>query len=54
MVGMAGIIYGSLTLWFARENRLRDGGKVKPDHESLSDEELQELGDESPRFRYQT
>lgn len=54
MVGMAGVIYGSLTLWFARENRLRDEGKVNADHASLSEDELQELGDESPKFRYQT
>jgi hypothetical protein len=52
MVGMATILYGMMWLWFARENRRRDAGHKNPDHESLSEQELSELGDESHLYRY--
>lgn len=52
MVAMAGAIYATMSWWLARENRLRDEGKVKPEHQSLTEDEMAELGDESPRFRY--
>ncbi|ELQ34079.1 high-affinity nicotinic acid transporter, partial [Pyricularia oryzae Y34] len=52
MVAMAGAIYATMSWWLARENRLRDEGKVKPEHQNLTEDEMAELGDESPRFRY--
>ncbi|TLD05176.1 uncharacterized protein PgNI_09129 [Pyricularia grisea] len=52
MVAMAGTIYGTMSWWLARENRLRDEGKIKPEHQGLTEDEMAELGDESPRFRY--
>ncbi|KAI2602591.1 MFS general substrate transporter [Hypoxylon sp. NC1633] len=52
LVGMAACIYGFMWFWFARINKKRDEGHVKPAHMNLSDDELAELGDESPRFRY--
>lgn len=52
LVGMAACIYGFLWFWFARENRKREEGPLKPIHEHLSEDELAELGDESPRYKY--
>ncbi|KAI2603276.1 MFS general substrate transporter [Hypoxylon fragiforme] len=52
LVGMAACLLGFMSFWFARENKRRAEGLIKPIHENLSEEELAELGDESPRFRY--
>ncbi|KAI1122329.1 major facilitator superfamily domain-containing protein [Nemania abortiva] len=52
LVGVAAIAHGLLWFWYARENTRRDKGLVKPEHANLSEDELAELGDESPRFRY--
>ncbi|KAI0127993.1 major facilitator superfamily domain-containing protein [Xylariales sp. AK1849] len=52
MVGMGTCAYGFLWFWLARQNRKRDAGPVDPAHEGLSEEELAELGDESPHYRY--
>jgi hypothetical protein len=53
-VGVAALSYGLLWFWYARENKKRDSGLIKPEYENLSEEELAELGDESPKFRYTT
>ncbi|KAI0886880.1 DNA-repair protein rad2 [Annulohypoxylon maeteangense] len=50
LVGMSTCLFGFLWFWFARENRKRDEGHIKSIHEGLSEDELAELGDESPRF----
>ncbi|KAI1855083.1 hypothetical protein JX265_012271 [Neoarthrinium moseri] len=52
MVGMATCIYAFMWFWFARENKKRDAGHINPALEGLSEEELAELGDESPHYRY--
>ncbi|GAP92424.1 putative major facilitator superfamily transporter [Rosellinia necatrix] len=52
LVGLAALAHGFLWFWYNRENRRRDEGRIKPEHEGLSEEELAELGDESPKFRY--
>lgn len=52
MVGLGTLIYAFLWYWYARENRQRDAGKMKEEHRGLDEEELMELGDESPHFRY--
>ncbi|KAK8087595.1 major facilitator superfamily transporter [Apiospora hydei] len=52
MVGMAVGLYGFLWFWFRRENKRRDAGQVSAEHAHLSEEELMELGDESPHYRY--
>ncbi|KAI0148527.1 major facilitator superfamily domain-containing protein [Xylariaceae sp. FL1272] len=52
LVGLSAILYGLLWFWYARENKRRERGEVKAKHQNLSEEELAELGDESPRFRY--
>ncbi|KAK7941589.1 major facilitator superfamily transporter [Apiospora aurea] len=52
MVGMAVGLYSFLWFWFRRENKRRDAGQVSAEHAHLSEEELMELGDESPHYRY--
>lgn len=52
MVGMGTCVYAFLWFWYRRENARRDAGHVDPAHEGLTEEELTELGDESPHFRY--
>ncbi|KAI1195373.1 DNA-repair protein rad2 [Nemania serpens] len=49
LVSVAALAYGLLWFWYARENARRDKGLIKPEHATLSDDELAELGDESPR-----
>lgn len=53
MVGMATVIYGFMWFWFDRANKRRASGEsANPRHQELSDDELAELGDESPHFVY--
>lgn len=52
MVGMGTAIYGFLWYWYRRENGKRDQGIVHEEHRAMHEEELAELGDDSPRFRY--
>ncbi|KAF6812032.1 major facilitator superfamily transporter [Colletotrichum musicola] len=52
MVGMATCMYGFMWFWYWRLNKQREAGHVEDKHRDLSDDELAELGDESPRFRY--
>lgn len=52
MVGMATCMYGFMWFWYSRENKQRQGGRMENKYVDLSDDELAELGDESPRFRY--
>lgn len=52
MVTMATCIYIFMWTYLTRVNKQRAEGKINPKHEGLSEEELAELGDESPRFRY--
>ncbi|KAJ8107285.1 hypothetical protein ONZ43_g6782 [Nemania bipapillata] len=54
LVGVAALSHGFLWFWYSRENKRRDAGLIKPEHANLSEDELAELGDESPRFRYTT
>ncbi|QPG94013.1 hypothetical protein C2857_004028 [Epichloe festucae Fl1] len=53
MVGMGTAMYGFLWYWYWRENRRREeGGVMSEKHRGMEEEELVELGDDSPRFRY--
>ncbi|KAH8668811.1 major facilitator superfamily domain-containing protein [Xylariales sp. PMI_506] len=52
MVAMSTCIYGFLWFWYSNQNKKRDAGVSNPAHENLSEEELAELGDESPLYRY--
>ncbi|KAL0936982.1 MFS transporter [Colletotrichum truncatum] len=52
MVGMATCLYGFLWFWYSRANKQREAGQLEDKYRDLSDDELAELGDESPRFKY--
>ncbi|KUI71831.1 hypothetical protein VM1G_07601 [Cytospora mali] len=52
LVGMSTLIYASMALYFKAQNKKRDAGEVHPDHQHMSEDELAELGDESPHFRF--
>ncbi|TGJ71576.1 hypothetical protein EYR41_003535 [Orbilia oligospora] len=49
-VGM--ITYGTLLTYYISENKARDEGKRDHLIEGKSEEEIDEMGDDSPRFRY--
>lgn len=52
MVGMGVLIYAFLWQWYRRENARREAGEVDEKYSGLSEDELKELGDESPHYRY--
>lgn len=52
MVFMATVIYGCLWWILARKNAARRGGKEENKITGMSEEEIAELGDASPRFIY--
>ncbi|RYP61424.1 hypothetical protein DL769_007709 [Monosporascus sp. CRB-8-3] len=52
LVGMATGIYGLLWFYYDRQNKKRAGGTIRAKYESMSEEQLAELGDESPHYRY--
>lgn len=52
MVGVGTAIYGFLWFWFWRANKSRDAGELSEEHQGLEDDELKELGDDSPHYRY--
>lgn len=52
MVGMGTCIYAFMWWWYERENKRRDAGYVKDKHRGMEEDELKELGDESPHYRY--
>ncbi len=49
---MATGIYGFLWYHYGRQNKKRAEGLMNPKHENMSEEQLAELGDESPHYRY--
>ncbi|RYO99416.1 hypothetical protein DL764_006811 [Monosporascus ibericus] len=53
LVGMATGIYGLLWFYYDRQNKKRAaGGPLHAKYEGMSEEQLAELGDESPHYRY--
>jgi hypothetical protein len=52
MVGFACICYCVLWLHFTRTNAKREKGGEDHLVQSMSDEDIAEMGDDSPRFRY--
>lgn len=52
MVALGTIIYGFLWWWYKRVNEQRQAGVMKDKHRNMREDELAELGDESPRYRY--
>ncbi|KAH7134689.1 major facilitator superfamily domain-containing protein [Dactylonectria estremocensis] len=52
MVGLGTVIYAFLWFWYRRENQRRAAGEMKEKYRGMAEEELVELGDESPHYRY--
>ena len=54
MVGMGALIYAFLWWWYRRENARRESGEAAAAEKfrGMSDDELRELGDDSPHYRY--
>ncbi|KAK1248636.1 hypothetical protein MKX08_006856 [Trichoderma sp. CBMAI-0020] len=52
MVGVGICIYGFLWYSLWKANKRRDAGELPREHEGLLEEELKELGDDSPHYRY--
>lgn len=52
MVAWAVAVYAFMWLYFARVNERREKGEEDHLIEGMSEEEIAELGDDSPRFVY--
>lgn len=52
MVGFATVVYAFMWFYFARANARRARGEEDYKIEGMSDDEVAELGDDSPRFVY--
>lgn len=52
LVTCASLIWGFMSWHLARLNKARREGKEDAKMENMSDEEIEELGDASPRFFY--
>lgn len=52
MVALGTCMYGFMMWWYARANGRRERGEMREEHRLMSEEELMELGDDSPCFRY--
>ena len=52
MVAYACVVYGFMWFYFARVNKKRECGGEDHKMQGLSDAEVAELGDDSPRFVY--
>ena len=52
LVAFATLIYGFMSWFLARENRRRQEGKEDAKMINMTDQEIEELGDASPRFVY--
>lgn len=52
MIGMSAFIYLVMWWWFRRQNQRKMDGKEDYRVEGMSDEEIEELGEHNPRYRY--
>lgn len=52
MIAMSACIYIVMWAYFRRQNRRRIAGKEDHTVEGMSDEEIEELGEHNPRYRY--
>jgi hypothetical protein len=52
MVAYAACIFGGMSFYFSRINKRRREGKEDYKIAGMTEEEINELGDESPRFMY--
>jgi hypothetical protein len=54
LVGFAGVVYGLMWVYYRWKNNHRDQGLEDDKTAGMTDEEVEEMGDRSPRFRYTT
>lgn len=54
LIAFAAVLFGSMSVWFGRENKRRERGESDGKMEGLSEEEVLALGDENPKFRFAT
>lgn len=54
LVGFAGVLYGVMWVCLHFINKRREQGLEDDKIAGLTEEEIQELGDRNPRFRYST
>ena len=54
MVALGTVIYAFMWYWYRRVNQQRQAGEVVEKYRGLEEDELKELGDESPHYRYTT
>jgi len=52
MVGYATVLYGCMSLYFNRVNARRQRGDEDAKVAGMEEEEIVEMGDRSPRFRF--
>ena len=52
LVGFASCLYGFMWYWLAKKNQRRQDGKENDRVTGMSEDEIAELGDKSPRFVY--
>lgn len=52
MVGMANVIFAFMSWYLSRQNERRRRGDEDAKVANMSEDEIVELGDESPRFVY--
>jgi hypothetical protein len=51
---MAAVVYGLMSIYFTNANKRRMRGDEDAKVAGMSDEEVDELGDRSPRFMFAT
>jgi hypothetical protein len=54
LVAMAAVVYGLMSIYFTNANKRRMRGDEDAKVAGMSDEEVDELGDRSPRFMFAT
>jgi hypothetical protein len=54
LTGFSAIVYLFMWYWYARVNRNRAAGKEDAKIVGLTEEQIEEMGDRNPRFRYTT
>ncbi|KAF9884464.1 hypothetical protein FE257_001725 [Aspergillus nanangensis] len=54
LVGFAGIVYGLMWVYYRQKNQRRAQGHEDEKVAGMTDEEIEEMGDKSPRFIYTT
>ena len=52
LVAFAVVLYGCMSAYFSKANRGRRNGEEDPKIAGMSDDEIDELGDRSPRYVY--